>query len=101
MEGTFVMTVQRFTPAGMLQPAPYHHVAVATGTRPGQVAGRVAHRPAAWPVPCGLAGPGAQALRNTATGLAGAGAPFEGVVRLTFYVARWRSEKIAEFMAGV
>ncbi|GAA4367957.1 RidA family protein [Actinomadura verrucosospora] len=95
------MTVQRFTPLGMLQPAPYHHVAVATGTRHVYVAGQVAHQPDGSPIPSDLAGQVAQALRNTATGLAGAGATFDDVVRLTFYVARWSSEKIAEFMAGV
>ncbi|GAA2309822.1 RidA family protein [Actinomadura sp. NPDC048955] len=95
------MTVQRFTPAGMLQPAPYHHVAVAAGTRHVHVAGQVAHRPDGSPVPSDLAGQVAQALRNTATGLAGAGATFDDVVRLTFYVTQWSPEKIAEFMAGV
>ena len=47
------------------------------------------------------AGQAAQALRNTATGLAGAGATFRDVVRLTFYVTHWEPEKIDAFMAGV
>lgn len=96
------MTVQYFTPEGLLQPAPYHHVSVATGTRHVHVAGQVAWRPdGASAAPEGLSGQVAQALRNTATGLAGAGATFADVVRLTFYVVDWRPEMIGEFMAGV
>ncbi|MFE4593587.1 Rid family hydrolase [Streptomyces laurentii] len=48
-----------------------------------------------------LAGQVAQALRNAAVGLAGAGASFADVLRLTFYVTQWSPEKIGDFMAGV
>lgn len=96
------MTVQRFTPEGMMQPAPYHHVAVGTGTRQVHVSGQIARTADATPVaPGDLAGQVAQVLRNTATGLAGAGATFDDVVRLTFYVTSWSPEKIGDFMAGV
>ncbi|MFD8277281.1 RidA family protein [Streptomyces flaveolus] len=96
------MAVQRFTPQGMLQPVPYHHVAVGTGTKHVHVSGQVARRGDGAPVaPGDLAGQVAQALRNTAVGLAGAGATFADVLRLTFYVTRWAPEKIGDFMAGV
>ena len=95
------MSVHRFTPAGMLEPAPYHHVSVATGTRHVSVAGQIAYQPDGSPMPPDLAGQVAQALRNTAVGLDAAGATFDDVTRLTFYVARWSPEKIGEFMAGV
>lgn len=96
------MTVQRFTPAGMLQPAPYHHVAVGTGAKHVHVSGQVARRADGTPVAVGdLAGQVGQALRNTAVGPTGAGATFADVLRLTFYVKQWRPEKIGEFMAGV
>ncbi|MEV5518484.1 RidA family protein [Streptomyces flaveolus] len=96
------MTVQHFTPHGMLQPVPYHHVAVGTGTKHVHVSGQVARRGDGAPVaPGDLAGQVAQALRNTAVGLAGAGATFADVLRLTFYVTRWAPEKIGDFMAGV
>ncbi|MGD6747617.1 RidA family protein [Streptomyces sp. BH106] len=96
------MSVHRFTPAGMLQPTPYDHVAVATGTRHVYVSGQIARTPDGTQVaPGDLAGQVAHALRNTATGLAGAGATFDDVVRLTFYVVRWAPEKIDAFMAGV
>ena len=51
--------------------------------------------------PGDLAGQVAQSLRNTATGLSGAGATFADVLRLSFYVRQWRPERIGEFMAGV
>jgi enamine deaminase RidA (YjgF/YER057c/UK114 family) len=96
------MTVHLFTPAGMMQPTPYHHVAVGTGTRHVHVSGQVGHRDQAGSAPLAtLAEQVAQALRNTAVGLSGAGATFDDVVRLTFYVAQWQPEKITEFMAGV
>lgn len=96
------MSVQHFTPAGMLQPTPYHHVAVGTGTRHVHVSGQVARRADGAPVaPGDLAGQVAQALRNTSVGLAGAGASFADVLRLTFYVTGWSPEKIGDFMAGV
>ncbi|MFF2546283.1 RidA family protein [Kitasatospora sp. NPDC058063] len=96
------MTVRHFTPEGMMQPAPYHHVAVGTGTRHVHVSGQVARRADGTPVaPGDLAGQVTQALRNTAVGLAGAGASFADVLRLTFYVTRWEPELIGEFMAGV
>jgi enamine deaminase RidA (YjgF/YER057c/UK114 family) len=96
------VTVQHFTPQGMLQPVPYHHVAVGTGTKHVHVSGQVARRGDGAPVaPGDLAGQVAQALRNTAVGLAGAGATFADVLRLTFYVTRWAPEKIGDFMAGV
>ncbi|MEW1997515.1 Rid family hydrolase [Streptomyces coelicoflavus] len=96
------MAVQRFTPDGMLQPTPYHHVAVGTGTKHVHVSGQIARRADGTPVaPGDLAGQVAQALRNTSIGLTGAGASFEDVLRLTFYVTRWSPEKIGDFMAGV
>ncbi|MFI7006635.1 RidA family protein [Streptomyces sp. NPDC050145] len=96
------MAVHHFTPHGMLRPVPYHHVAVGTGSRHVHVSGQIARRPDGTVVaPGDLAGQVAQALRNTATGLAGADATFSDVLRLTFYVTQWTPEKIGDFMAGV
>ncbi|GAA4382343.1 RidA family protein [Agromyces bauzanensis] len=96
------MTVQRFSPEGMLQPTPYHHVAVGTGSRHVHVSGQVARLGDGTPVaPGDLAGQVAQALRNTAGGLSGAGATFDDVLRLTFFVTRWEPGMIGAFMAGV
>jgi enamine deaminase RidA (YjgF/YER057c/UK114 family) len=96
------MSVRRFTPEGMLQPTPYHHVAVGTGSRHVHVSGQISRAGDGTPIaPGDLEGQVAHALRNTAIGLAGAGATFDDVLRLTFYVTRWAPEKIDAFMAGV
>jgi len=94
--------VQLLTPDGLMQPTPYHHVAVATGTRHVHVAGQIARDAQGAPLaPGDLAGQVAASLRNAATGLTGAGATFHDVVRLTFYVTRWQPEMIGDFMVGV
>jgi enamine deaminase RidA (YjgF/YER057c/UK114 family) len=96
------MPVRHFSPDGMMQPVPYHHVAVGTGTRHVHVSGQISRRSDGSPVADGdLAGQVAHALRNTAVGLAGAGATFGDVLRLTFYVTQWSPEKIGAFMAGI
>ncbi|WP_329404351.1 RidA family protein [Streptomyces melanogenes] len=96
------MAVQHFTPQGMLQPTPYHHVSVGIGTKHVHVSGQIARRADGTAVaPGDLAGQVAQALRNTSVGLAGAGASFADVLRLTFYVTGWSPEKTGDFMAGV
>jgi enamine deaminase RidA (YjgF/YER057c/UK114 family) len=88
------MTVHLFSPEGMTQPTPYAHVAVGTGTRHVHVAGQIARDADGHAVaPGDLAGQVAQALRNTALGLAGAGATFSDVVRLRFFVTNWSPEK--------
>ncbi|MEU7979376.1 RidA family protein [Micromonospora sp. NPDC049081] len=96
------MGVQLFSAPGMMQPVPYHHVAVASGSRHVHVAGQISRDEAGRPVATGdLRGQVAQALRNTGYGLGGAGAGFADVVRLTFYVTNWSPERIGDFMAGV
>lgn len=95
------MTVQRFTPEG-LQPAPYHHVAIGTGSRQVHVAGQTARDAGGGPLaPGDLAGQVAHALRSTHSGLQAAGADFGDVVRLTFYVTDWTPDKIKAFLTGV
>lgn len=95
------MPVQLLSPAGLLQPVPYHHVAVGTGSRQVHVAGQVARDATGRPVADDLAGQVAAVLRSTALALDAAGARFTDVVRLTFYVTRWQPEEIADLMAGV
>ena len=96
------MTVQLSTPEGMFQPVPYHHVSVATGTRHVHIAGQIARDGQGNRLsPGDLAGQLAHALRNTARGLAGAGAGFSDVVRLRFFVTDWEPEKYTDFLAGI
>jgi enamine deaminase RidA (YjgF/YER057c/UK114 family) len=85
-----------------MQPVPYHHVAVASGSRHVHVSSQIARTADGSPVaPGDLAGQVAQALRNTHAGLASAGAGFDDVVRLTFYVTGWTTDRIGAFMAGI
>jgi enamine deaminase RidA (YjgF/YER057c/UK114 family) len=95
------MSARLISPQGMLQQTPYHHVAVAEGTTHIHVAGQVGQRGDEPVAADDLSAQVAQALRNTAIGLAGAGASFSDVVRLTFYVTQWTPDKIETFMAGV
>lgn len=96
------MTVQLLTPEGMFQPVPYHHVSIGTGSRQVHVAGQIARDAEANHIaPDDLTDQVAQALRNTARGLAGAGATFADVVRLRFFVTHWSPEKMDDFMAGL
>lgn len=96
------MPVQLLSPEGMFTPVPYHHVSVGTGTHHVHVAGRIARDSEGNPVATGdLAGQLAHALRNTARGLAGAGASFADVVRLRFFVRNWTPDKYDDFIAGI
>jgi len=96
------MSVQTFSPDNMFQPVPYHHVAVGTGTRHVHVAGQISRDGQANLVATGdLSGQVAQVLRNTALGLAGAGATFADVVRLRFFLTQASApDTLARFMAG-
>jgi enamine deaminase RidA (YjgF/YER057c/UK114 family) len=97
------MSVQTFSPDNMFQPVPYHHVAVGTGTRHVHVAGQISRDGQGTPIATGdLTGQVAQVLRNTALGLAGAGATFADVVRLRFFLTNSAApEALAQFMAGI
>lgn len=96
------MTVQFLTPEGMFQPVPYHHVSIGAGTRQVHVAGQIARDAEGNRVATGdLTGQVAHALRNTARGLAGAGAGFADVVYLRFFVTDWAPEKYGDFVAGI
>ena len=96
------MTVTRMSPGGLQPNTPYHHVAISTGSRHVHVAGQIATDSEGQQVsPGDLTGQVAQAVRNTGRALAAAGASFENVVRLTFYVTDWAPEKISAFMAGI
>ncbi|MCW4458905.1 RidA family protein [Microbacterium sp. MPKO10] len=96
------MTVHTFSPDGMFQPVPYHHVSVATGSRQVHVAGQIARDADGGHIATGdLIGQMLQAMSNTARGLAGAGASFADVVRLRFFVVDWSVDKNAAFMEGL
>lgn len=66
------------------------------------VAGQIAQEADGAPVaPGDLAGQVAHAVHNVHTALAGVGAGFGDVARLTFYVTGWTPDKVDAFMVGV
>jgi enamine deaminase RidA (YjgF/YER057c/UK114 family) len=87
----------------MFQPVPYQHVAIGTGTRHVHVAGQISRDGDANRIATGdLTGQVAQVLRDTALGLAGAGATFADVVRLRFFVTDAPAPgRVTDFMAGI
>ncbi|MFZ2242188.1 MAG: RidA family protein [Gordonia amarae] len=96
------MSVQRISPSGLQPHTPYHHVAIATGTRHIHISGQIARDAEGLPVGGDeLDAQVGQVLRNTARALEGADASFADVVRMTFYVTRWSPDQIGAFMAGI
>ncbi|CAM3831966.1 RidA family protein [Corallococcus sp. ZKHCc1 1396] len=96
------MPVTLLNPDGLMKTEMYRQVAIATGTRQVHVAGQVAYDAQGQLVAQGdLAGQVAQSLRNVAIALAAAGATFNDVVRLTFYVVDWKRELLPDFLAGI
>jgi enamine deaminase RidA (YjgF/YER057c/UK114 family) len=96
------VSVETLSPENMFQPVPYDHVAIGTGTRHVHVAGQVSRDGDANRIATGdLSGQVAQVLRNTALGLAGAGASFADVVRLRFFVTQSGPQLLDDFMAGI
>lgn len=95
------MTVHLVTPPGLAPGTPYHHVAVATGTRHVHVAGQVGGHTDGTPLAPDLAGQLVQALRNTVVALDGVGASAADVVRLTLYVAHWTEDLMPALLDGL
>jgi enamine deaminase RidA (YjgF/YER057c/UK114 family) len=95
------MTVTLCNPDGLLATDAYHHVAVATGSKHVHVAGQVGWDARGELVAPDLAGQVAQAYRNVAAALAGVGASFADVVRLTVYVVDWDVAQYPAFAEGV
>jgi enamine deaminase RidA (YjgF/YER057c/UK114 family) len=73
------MTVQLLSPDSMIKPVPYAHVSVATGSRHVHIAGQIGRDADTGQMAGDLAAQVAQALRNTARGLAAAGATLADV----------------------
>lgn len=96
------MTAHLLSPAVLQPGTPYHHVAVATGSRHILIAGQVASTASGDLVAVGdLEGQVSQALRNVGAGLAAAEAAFDDVVRLTIYVAGWTPDMMTPLLDGI
>ena len=96
------MAITLLDPDGMPKVDTHHQVAVATGSRTVFLAGQVAWGPDGALVGAGdLAAQVDQCLRNVATGLAGAGASFDDVAKLTVYVVDWSIDKFPAVLDGM
>jgi enamine deaminase RidA (YjgF/YER057c/UK114 family) len=96
------MTVTLVNPPGLPVVDVYHQVSVATGSRLVHVAGQVAWDADGRTVGEGdLAAQVEQCYVNVATALAGVGAGFDDVVKLTVHVVDWRPEKMAALVEGI
>lgn len=95
------MAITLMNPDGIPTTDVYHQVSVATGSRTVFVAGQVAVDPHGDKVGVGdLAAQVEQAYLNVATALAGVGASFADVAKLTMYVTGWTLDQMPAFMAG-
>jgi enamine deaminase RidA (YjgF/YER057c/UK114 family) len=96
------MSVTLVDPRGLPQVGVYRQVSVATGSKLIHVAGQVA-----WDADGNtvgkddLAAQVEQCYLNVATALAGVGASFADVVKLTVHVVDWAPQRMPELSAGI
>ncbi|MEV7806078.1 RidA family protein [Microbispora sp. NPDC088329] len=96
------MALTLLNPAGLPEIEAYRQVSVATGSKLVFVAGQVAWDADGVTVGEGdLAAQVEQCYLNVATALAGAGASFADVAKLTVYVVDWTPAKMPLFLEGV
>jgi enamine deaminase RidA (YjgF/YER057c/UK114 family) len=95
------MPISLVNPAGVFAPATYSQAAVASGSRLILLSGQVALDSQGALVGKGdLAAQAEQAYTNVAVALAGVGASFADVARLTVYVVDWSPEKMEALVGG-
>ncbi|GAB3644703.1 RidA family protein [Streptomyces sparsus] len=95
------MAITLVNPDGLPKIDAYRQVAVATGSRLVFVAGQVAWDAEGQTVGEGdLASQVERCYLNVGTALAGVGASFDDVVKLTVHVVDWTPDKMPLFMAG-
>lgn len=95
------MAITLVNPAGLPAVEAYRQVSVATGSKLVFVAGQVAWDADGVTVGEGdLAAQVEQCYLNVGTALAGVGASFDDVAKLTVYVVGWTPDKMPAFLAG-
>ncbi|GAA1617387.1 RidA family protein [Actinoplanes couchii] len=96
------MAVTLINPPGLPVVPVYHQVSVATGSKLVHVAGQVAWQADGTTVGIGdLAAQVEQCYVNVAAALAGVGASFDDVVKLTVHVVDWQPEKMGALVEGM
>ncbi|MGN9777464.1 RidA family protein [Micromonospora sp. H33] len=96
------MAVTLVNPSGLPEIDVYRQVSVATGSKIVHVAGQVAWGAGGKTVGEGdLAAQVEQCYLNVATALAGVGASFDDVVKLTVHVVDWKPEQMPVLLDGI
>ncbi|SDS84885.1 RidA family protein [Actinoplanes derwentensis] len=96
------MAVTLVNPPGLPVIDVYRQVSVATGSKLVHVAGQVAWGEDGKTIGAGdLAAQVEQCYVNVATALAGVGAGFDDVVKLTVHVVDWQPEKMGALVEGI
>lgn len=95
------MSIELINPPGIPEPLGYAQVGVATGSRTVYVSGQVARTADGSHVgPGDLAAQVEQAYVNLLAALAGAGATYADVAKVTVYVVDLTEEKLGPFVEG-
>ncbi|GAA0264576.1 RidA family protein [Cryptosporangium japonicum] len=96
------MAVALVNPTGLPEIPIYHQVSVATGSKLIHVAGQVAWDADGANVGIGdLAAQVEQCYLNVGTALAGVGATFDDVVKLTMHVVDWHPDRMPQVLDGI
>jgi enamine deaminase RidA (YjgF/YER057c/UK114 family) len=96
------MAVTLVNPSGLPEVPVYRQVSVATGSKLIHVAGQVAWDATGKTVGEGdLAAQVEQSYLNVGTALAGVGATFADVVKLTVHVVDWTPDRMPELLDGI
>ncbi|GGY42551.1 RidA family protein [Streptomyces xanthochromogenes] len=96
------MTITLVNPEGLPEVGVYHQVSVASGSKLVFLAGQVSVDADATTLGEGdLAAQTERCYLNVATALAGAGATFADVAKLTVYVVDWAPEKMPLLLDGI
>ena len=96
------MAVTLVNPSGLPEIPIYRQVSVATGARLIHVAGQVAWDADGNDVGVGdLAAQVEQCYLNVGAALAGVGATFDDVVKLTMHVVNWRPDQMPQVLDGI
>lgn len=96
------MAITLVNPSGLPKNEAYRQVSIATGSKLVFIAGQVAFDADGGPVGVGdLAAQVEQCYLNVATALAGVGASFRDVAKLTIYVVNWTPDKMPLLIEGI
>ena len=95
------MTITLVNPPGLPEIDVYRQVSIASGSKLVFLAGQVAWDAEGVTVGSDLAAQVEQCYLNVGTALAGAGASFGDVAKLTVYVVDWTADKMPQLLDGI